>query len=1332
VTCQNDVPANVLDGDASTRWSTGVNQASNQWFQVDMRTAQVFDGLSIDATTSSGDYPRGFQVFVSNDGINWGAAIATGTGTAPLVTVSFPQQSARYFRVVLNKSSSTNWWSIGELNVYRAREAGTVQAIAECILPQTDGTYKAVFGYNSSAPSGDTISIPVGTNNRFETGTPGRGQPTSFAPGRHTAQFIVPFDGKALTWAVDGSSSTASAMLPTCVAACTQHLTDMTMPRIDTALTAAAAPLSIEDSAAQRDAFRWSDVLPVPETFADGSPRLYYGLFFIDGPGTALAMDALRIHYDNIPLFDTEFNSLKGQGLQSLSYPNDGQGQFVYGLVPGAVYNALRQAAMDTTTPTEIFRAAPLRPMPANDMGLATVSSCGLVPVAQCVAKASNGSLRAVFSYNNPSGAGVTIPLGPDNVLSGASGAVAVPEAFAAGSHTAVFAAPFASGSTVTWQLGGTTVSLNSSSPLCSATVVNQIGADTFNPFPPAPAPTCRPATPNEVQFPQSHLPPAARLNTCVSMSYNFASSVGLLWRGVDNDAADAAGQAADAALALADSVPDVVAAPAGSTANVQVVQSALFGKIFRKVIQKVASVAKTVVDDGRRVLRAGVGLFIGSSDVTITTVPINSDPLVGTINSPMLTAWTSGVPGAGFKKPVSLAGVQIRASKGPFLSVGNLDGSNKAGIKVLNHLGAHICYTASTPAAKVVDGWMLPVTVCPDAFYGSSISGSPPAEQTVKAPDERMHILAQMNDVHSYMQRVQNFGTDQAEALVGTVPDLIGRINQNRAFTPCFSFSWQNDVVQFMSALGGVAAEHVNDYLISGLESGATALARETAKVATKLEAQAAQLTTVAAQAAGTALASAANTARDVARNAATAARAAANQAQVLAQDAGDSVQAIGTAARKVTNNDPSVVAAENAAQATIDELKNKAPSVKNAVQAAANAATDASVATATLLIATGGAVASPVIDGIDKETHVAAEAGARALDLVGKVALDAEKAGAKRLGEVIGQLIGASPLGQVFEFLAGGDILFPAAGGDDINLISRGVATHEYGHFTLCSLLDRISPSSFARVYDEAASQGLVTMQSVSATSAVLNESFADLISSQVAAGTNYAQPDNAVFGTLMSFCRSSGTDCIETNVTNDSVGSSFPRAVLRNVSMYTDAIDSPFTVLADQPQNGRAWDDSAPVLDVADSPGVGKNGEEVVSLINGAIPRWIRHTLERDRTVLTENSMFGALSDTMIDQSYNWCQRCEIFALHTVDTASMAKPAICPTAWVGPRPTITFNGTTMPMTCIFDNGGVCPSSPVPTSPGAVSRFCEPNCPTGFHFDIVAMSCVGDVIIP
>jgi beta-glucosidase len=112
-----DVPARMLDGIASTRWSSGTPMANGQTVTVDMGAPQNIDQITMDSAGSVNDYARGYQVHLSTDGVNWGSPVATGVGSAALVNVTFPAATARYIRVT-QTGSATSWWSIAEFNAY--------------------------------------------------------------------------------------------------------------------------------------------------------------------------------------------------------------------------------------------------------------------------------------------------------------------------------------------------------------------------------------------------------------------------------------------------------------------------------------------------------------------------------------------------------------------------------------------------------------------------------------------------------------------------------------------------------------------------------------------------------------------------------------------------------------------------------------------------------------------------------------------------------------------------------------------------------------------------------------------------------------------------------------------------------------------------------------------------------------------------------------------------------------------------------------------------------------------------------------------------------------
>ncbi|NJP35389.1 discoidin domain-containing protein [Micromonospora thermarum] len=196
-------PANALDWNPNTRWSTGAPQAAGQWFQVNLGTKRVFDQISFETRGDQRwDYPRGYQIQVSNDGTNW-TTVRSGKGWGWKQALPFAPQYAQYVRVA-QTSTGPDWWSIAEFHVY-----GTPA------LNRTGWTVSAsVTGGGSSA--GNAVDASLTT--RWTTGTGqaagqyfqadlGKAQPfhrilldSSGAPGDYPRGYQIQVSPDASNW----------------------------------------------------------------------------------------------------------------------------------------------------------------------------------------------------------------------------------------------------------------------------------------------------------------------------------------------------------------------------------------------------------------------------------------------------------------------------------------------------------------------------------------------------------------------------------------------------------------------------------------------------------------------------------------------------------------------------------------------------------------------------------------------------------------------------------------------------------------------------------------------------------------------------------------------------------------------------------------------------------------------------------------------------------------------------------------------------------------------------------------------------------------------------
>src|SRR5690606_24825484 len=105
----------------------------------------------------------------------------------------------------------------------------------------------------------------------------------------------------------------------------------------------------------------------VVERTSDDRPALYYANIYITNRDELARLDALLIHWQTKPLFATELPDDLVESCGTVSYEGDGEGMWVFAVLPGATYNALLDARTHPDIPSEereIFRAVQLRTPP--------------------------------------------------------------------------------------------------------------------------------------------------------------------------------------------------------------------------------------------------------------------------------------------------------------------------------------------------------------------------------------------------------------------------------------------------------------------------------------------------------------------------------------------------------------------------------------------------------------------------------------------------------------------------------------------------------------------------------------------------------------------------------------------------------------------------------------------------------------------------------------------------------------------------------------------------------------------------------------------------------
>ncbi len=287
---------------------------------------------------------------------------------------------------------------------------------------------------------------------------------------------------------------------------------------------------------------------------------------------------------------------------------------------------------------------------------------------------------------------------------------------------------------------------------------------------------------------------------------------------------------------------------------------------------------------------------------------------------------------------------------------------------------------------------------------------------------------------------------------------------------------------------------------------------------------------------------------------------------------------------------------------------------------------------------------------------------------------------------GDIVGLIPSLLPIVSGLSTLAEAaidfDILIPT--GDSLR--SRGLPTHEYGHFVMCDMLNE--DSAYLSVWIPMIIEGLT--QDRGDTASQLNEAFADFIASQVVGGVNYFQTEVARVppsgnGDTVSqqwYCDPRSSVCVDDNIGGPTSAVSAPLGqvatnaelimgsgidplfVQRSAKMMTtivDAFDGQL-VGGNVPGNGAAWT-VAPLALLLPTTGFGAPVTDGLSLLDESVtlaaapsfrgngfglPQIVRAFTDTSGGRL-DVQFFRGMSAVMRSAGFTDTEICELYALH-----------------------------------------------------------------------------------
>jgi hypothetical protein len=302
--------------------------------------------------------------------------------------------------------------------------------------------------------------------------------------------------------------------------------------------------------------------------------------------------------------------------------------------------------------------------------------------------------------------------------------------------------------------------------------------------------------------------------------------------------------------------------------------------------------------------------------------------------------------------------------------------------------------------------------------------------------------------------------------------------------------------------------------------------------------------------------------------------------------------------------------------------------------------------------------------------------------------------------------------------------DIYVPT-GPESSQVKSRGVMSHEYGHYVLCSVLKRAG--LLRLVYSQMTESRLNPFRRPQAP-ADINEGFADFLAAQLVGGTNYFEPGDPqdYFDTYssnaMMYCHTGRGQCMETN---DNTPTTSDESKARYARLLHDVFDagSPGPL-----HTGQVWQAVGPVGDEMlfyDPMGtnVALDPDESISVPLSRMAEFITYATGPEYctadlcTILSGRSFMTRL-DAFLAADSSWCERCRLYAIHEdlsrVDDPSGVMNNFCAQStrimsWMPPPPDPTNPASCNYGACNPGDTKVC-YSPCPVLRTCVNGFMEP----------------------
>jgi mono/diheme cytochrome c family protein/glucose/arabinose dehydrogenase len=117
------------EGPAKLTLTVESGRTADAWIQIELPTPKTLSEIRLSSSKSPRNYARAVKIELSENGIDWGAPVASGKGNSPLLELSFAPTSAKFVRITQTAPATNQNWTLDDIVLFSPAARSSTAAL---------------------------------------------------------------------------------------------------------------------------------------------------------------------------------------------------------------------------------------------------------------------------------------------------------------------------------------------------------------------------------------------------------------------------------------------------------------------------------------------------------------------------------------------------------------------------------------------------------------------------------------------------------------------------------------------------------------------------------------------------------------------------------------------------------------------------------------------------------------------------------------------------------------------------------------------------------------------------------------------------------------------------------------------------------------------------------------------------------------------------------------------------------------------------------------------------------------------------------------------------